>query len=97
MPLDKAVEQCLEDNSFPARNDNPKDLPHVSRLYPESLKEQVVNNRYTIVDEKDSVYASVDKASGVAGLATTTTTETPQQEDAPSANDKKAFELPRIV
>lgn len=97
MPLDKAVEQCLADNEFPARHDNPKDLPHVSRLYPASLREQVVNSRYTVVDEKDSIYASADKASSVAGLATTTTTETPQQEDAPSANDKKAFELPRIV
>lgn len=58
MSIDKAVEECLRANRFPEAHDDPKTLPHVSRLFPASLKEQVVAGRYTVVDEKDSIYGT---------------------------------------
>lgn len=61
IPLEKGVEMCLE--GFPAEHDT--DLPHVSRLHDRSLMDRVLEGKYTVVDEKDTLYAHREDTDGI--------------------------------
>ena len=60
--LEEGVEMCLK--GFPSSHDT--DLPHVSRLHDRSLMDQVLAGKYTVVDEKDTLYAHKEDTTGVA-------------------------------
>jgi hypothetical protein len=51
--LEEGVDMCLK--GFPKEHDT--NLPHVSRLHDRSLMDQVLAGKYTVVDEKDTLYA----------------------------------------
>lgn len=59
--LQEGVDLCLK--GFPSSHDT--DLPHVSRLHDKSLMDRVISGKYTVVDEKDTLYADRHDETGL--------------------------------
>lgn len=64
MTLEEGAEACLE--GFPSSHD--RDLPHVSRLHDRSLMDRVLSSRYTVVDERDTLYSHGRDTSGMPAV-----------------------------
>ena len=60
--IEQGVEMCLK--GFPEKHDT--NMPHVSRLHDKSLMDQVLAGKYTVIDEKDTLYAHKEDTTGIA-------------------------------